>query len=57
VVARSKARTVFARSSTEIVGSNPTRDMDVCVCYVCFYSVSTPCGSGLEYFHRNLCES
>jgi hypothetical protein len=29
--ARSKARTVFARSNTEIVGSNPTRGMDVCV--------------------------
>jgi hypothetical protein len=26
--------------------------MDVCV-----YSVSTPSGSGLEYFHRNPCES
>jgi hypothetical protein len=41
VAARSKARTVFARSNTEIVGSNPTRGMDVCVCSVCVYSVST----------------
>jgi hypothetical protein len=31
VAACSKARTVFARSNTGIVGSNPTRDMDVCV--------------------------
>jgi hypothetical protein len=31
VVAQSKARTVFVRSNTEIVGSNPTGDMDVCV--------------------------
>jgi hypothetical protein len=31
---RSKAWTVFARSSTEIVGSNPTWGMDVCVCVV-----------------------
>jgi hypothetical protein len=27
---RSKARTVFGRSNTGIVGSNPTRGMDVC---------------------------
>jgi hypothetical protein len=33
--------TVFARSNTEIVGSNPTGGMDVCVCSVCVYSVST----------------
>jgi hypothetical protein len=25
-----------------IVGSNPTGGMDVCVCSVCVYSVSTP---------------
>jgi hypothetical protein len=31
VVARSKAWTVFARSNTGIVGSNPTWRMDVCV--------------------------
>jgi hypothetical protein len=41
VAARSKARTVFARSNTEIVGSNSTGGMDVCVCSVCVYSVST----------------
>jgi hypothetical protein len=41
VAARSKARTVFARSNTGIVGSNPTRRMDVCV-----YSVFV-LGSGL----------
>jgi hypothetical protein len=28
--ARSKARTVFGRSNTGIVGSNPARGMDVC---------------------------
>jgi hypothetical protein len=31
VGARSKAWNVFARTKTGIVGSNPTRDMDVCV--------------------------
>jgi hypothetical protein len=31
MAARSKARTVFARSNTEIMGSNPTGGMDVCV--------------------------
>jgi hypothetical protein len=46
VAARPKARTVFARSNTEIVGSNPTGGMDVCVCSVCDYSVSTPCVGG-----------
>jgi hypothetical protein len=39
VVARSKARTVFAHSNTATVCSNPTQDMDVsvrlfCVCVV-----------------------
>jgi hypothetical protein len=29
--ARSKALTVFSRSNTGIAGSNPTRDMDVCL--------------------------
>jgi hypothetical protein len=33
--ARSKAWTVFARSNTEIVGSNPTQVMDVSVCLFC----------------------
>jgi hypothetical protein len=35
VAERSKARTVFARSNTGIVGSNPTRGMDVCVRLFC----------------------
>jgi hypothetical protein len=35
VVARSKAWTFFALSNTGIVGSNPTRDMDVCVHLFC----------------------
>jgi hypothetical protein len=30
MVARTEARTVFGRSNTGIVGSNPTRGMDVC---------------------------
>jgi hypothetical protein len=46
VAARSKARTVFACSNTEIVGSNPTTGMDVCVCSGCAHSVSIPCGGG-----------
>jgi hypothetical protein len=41
VAARSKAWTVFARSDAEIVGSNPTQGMNVCV-----YSVFV-LGSGL----------
>jgi hypothetical protein len=41
LAARFKARTVFARSNTEIVGLNPTGGMDVCVCSVCIYCVST----------------
>jgi hypothetical protein len=35
VAARSKARNVFARSNTGIVGSNPTRGMDVCPRFFC----------------------
>jgi hypothetical protein len=31
VAARSKVRTVFVSSNAEIVGSNPTQGMDVCV--------------------------
>jgi hypothetical protein len=46
VAVRFKARTVLARSNIEIVGSNPTGSMDVCVCSVCVYSVSTSCGGG-----------
>jgi hypothetical protein len=30
VAERSEERTVFGRSNTGIVGSNPTRGMDVC---------------------------
>jgi hypothetical protein len=33
--ARSKARTVFARSNTGILGSNPIRGMDVCLRLFC----------------------
>jgi hypothetical protein len=32
VATRSKVLTVFARSNAGIMGSNPTQDMDVCVC-------------------------
>jgi hypothetical protein len=32
VAARSQVWTVFARSKTEIVGSNPAQGMDVCLC-------------------------
>jgi hypothetical protein len=32
VVALSKAWTIFARSNTGVVGSNPTQGIDVCVC-------------------------
>jgi hypothetical protein len=35
VAARSKARTVFACSNTGVVGSNRTRNMDVCVRLFC----------------------
>jgi hypothetical protein len=31
VATRSKTRTVFAHSDTGIMGSNPTRGMDVCI--------------------------
>jgi hypothetical protein len=34
VTAQSKTWTVFARTYTEIVGSNPTGGMDVCVYFV-----------------------
>jgi hypothetical protein len=37
VAERSKAWTVFVRSNAEIVGSNHTQGMDVCI--VCVYSV------------------
>jgi hypothetical protein len=35
VAARSKARNVFARSNTEIMGSNPTQSMDICLHLFC----------------------
>jgi hypothetical protein len=35
VAAQSKAWTVFARSNTDIVGSNPTQGMDDCVHLFC----------------------
>jgi hypothetical protein len=47
VASRSKAWTVFARSNTWIVGSNPTRGMDVCVLLFSVYVVLRA-GSGLE---------
>jgi hypothetical protein len=39
VAARCTARTVFVRSNTGIVGSNPTRSMDVCVRLFCIFVV------------------
>jgi hypothetical protein len=46
VAAPSKIWTVFARSDTEIVGSNPTQGMDVCVRLFCVCVVLCT-GSGL----------
>jgi hypothetical protein len=43
--ARSKAGTVFVRSNTGVMGSNPTRGMDVCVRL--FYVFVVYVGSGL----------
>jgi hypothetical protein len=40
-----KLYTVFARSNTEIVGSNPTGGMDVCVRLFCVYIVSSETAS------------
>jgi hypothetical protein len=39
VAARSKAWTAFARSNAGIVGSKPTRGMNVCVRLFCVYVV------------------
>jgi hypothetical protein len=39
VTAPSKSWTVFARSNTGVVGSNPTQGMDVCVRLFCVYVV------------------
>jgi hypothetical protein len=47
VAAESKAWTVLAISNTGIVGSNPTRGMDVCVRLFCVYVVLCV-GSSLE---------
>jgi hypothetical protein len=46
VTAQSKAGIVFARWSTGIVGSNPTRGMDVSVRFFCV-CVVLHAGSGL----------
>jgi hypothetical protein len=46
VAALSKSWTIFARSNTGVVGSNPTRGMDVCVCLFCVCTVLWV-GSGL----------
>jgi hypothetical protein len=53
VTARSKALTVFARSNAGIVGSNPTRGMDVCVrlFFVCVFLCVV---SGLTTHTRSL---
>jgi hypothetical protein len=45
VAARSKTRTVFARTTAEIVGSNPTQGMDICVRLFCVCVLCV--GSGL----------
>jgi hypothetical protein len=47
VAARSKAWTVFVRSNAGVVGSNPTRGMDVCVRLFCVYAVLCV-GRGLD---------
>jgi hypothetical protein len=46
VASRYKARTVFARSTAEIVGSNSTQGMDICVRLFCICVVLCV-GSGL----------
>jgi hypothetical protein len=45
MAARSKARTVFGRSNTEITGSNPAQGMDVCPRFLCV--VLSCVGTGL----------
>jgi hypothetical protein len=44
VAERSRARTVFARSNTAIVGSNPTEEW-MFVCVFCVYIVSSETAS------------
>jgi hypothetical protein len=39
VTARSESWTVFARSNTGVVGSNPTQDMDACVRLLCVCAI------------------
>jgi hypothetical protein len=39
VAAQSKARNIFARSNTEVVGLNPTWGKDVCVRLFCVCAV------------------
>jgi hypothetical protein len=46
VTARSEASTVFDHSNTGIVGSNPTKSMDVSVCLFCVCTAQCA-GSGL----------
>jgi hypothetical protein len=45
VAAQSKAWTVFARTNTGTVGSNPIRNVDLCMCVYCVF-VFTCLGSG-----------
>jgi hypothetical protein len=40
VVARSTTSNVYARSKAGIVSSNPTQDMDVCVCVYSVFVLS-----------------
>jgi hypothetical protein len=40
VAAQSKAWTVFSPSNAGILGSNPTQDMDVCVCVYSVFMLS-----------------
>jgi hypothetical protein len=42
VTARSKSSTVIARINTEIVGSNPIRGMDVCMCIYVYVALCIP---------------
>jgi hypothetical protein len=53
VSARSKAWPIFARSSTAVVGSYPTRGMDVCVRFfcVCFFVLCVDGGLATDWSH------
>jgi hypothetical protein len=51
-------RTVFARSNTGIVGSNPTRDMDVCKHLFCVCVVlcrQRPCDGLIPFPRSHVC--